>query len=404
VASERTVQRVGVLDFTSSGWAAGSTFTRALTCSLVSVCLEEGVEVFILSDKAESPIGKDLPVTVLQVESPLLGPPAKAPSFCGESLLRRALGLSDPSNTYNAYVVAREHGISVLLPPGAVPCWAAGVKTVGWIPDFQHVYLPEFFPREERRKRDEAFRSLVERADLVLLSSRTALDHFAAFAPDYGHKARVAPFPSIFAFEPPSGDPRGSPCKYNLPEKFALVANQFWAHKNHEVVVEALDRLRRKGVRVTVVMTGLLADSRDPSNHALSRLLQAVACGGLAGQVTLLGQVPRKDLVDLMRVAVIVIQPSRFEGWSTVVQDAKALGRPVVCSDIPVHREQAPEAIGFFPCDRPDILADLLAACWDALEPGPDRVGEERALAAEREFAGLHGRTLLGICREAVRT
>jgi glycosyltransferase involved in cell wall biosynthesis len=289
------------------------------------------------------------------------------------------------------------------LPPGAVPCWAAGVKTVGWIADFQHGYLPEFFPREECQRRNEAFRSLVESADLVLLSSRTARDHFGAFAPDYVHKARVAPFPSMFAFEPPSGDPRGSPRKYNLPEKFALVANQFWAHKNHEVVVEALNRVRRKGVHVTVAMTGLLADSRDPSNHALSRLLQAVACGGLAGQVTLLGQVPREDLVDLMRVAAIVIQPSRFEGWSTVVQDAKALGRPVVCSDIPVHREQAPEAVGFFPCDRPDILADLLAARWDALEPGPDLVGEGRALAAEREFAGLYGRTLLGICREAVR-
>jgi glycosyltransferase involved in cell wall biosynthesis len=132
----------------------------------------------------------------------------------------------------------------------------------------------------------------------------------------------------------------------------------------------------------------------------LSRLLQSVATSGLSDEVTLLGEVPRDDVIDLMRAAEIVIQPSRFEGWSTVVQDAKALGRPLLCSDIPVHREQVPGAMGFFPCDEPDVLADLLASHWEQLSPGPDFAGEQKALAEEREFAALHGRSLLGLCRE----
>ena len=63
--------------------------------------------------------------------------------------------------------------------------------------------------------------------------------------------------------------------------------------------------------------------------------------------------------------------------------------------------EQALQAIGFFPWDRPDVLADLLAGIWGTLEPGPDLSAEGKALAAEREFARSHGRTLLGICQEA---
>ena len=115
----------------------------------------------------------------------------------------------------------------------------------------------------------------------------------------------------------------------------------------------------------------------------------------------ILGLVTASDLLSLMRTAAVVIQPSRFEGWSTTVQDAKALGRPLLCSDIPVHREQAPEALGFFPCDRPDILGDLLVSHWPALEPGPCSASEERALSKERDFAREHGRRLLKICQEA---
>jgi glycosyltransferase involved in cell wall biosynthesis len=103
-----------------------------------------------------------------------------------------------------------------------------------------------------------------------------------------------------------------------------------------------------------------------------------------------------------MRAAALIIQPSRFEGWSTVVQDAKALGRPLICSDIPVHREQAPGALGWFPCDAPDVLADLIASHWDGLNPGPDMLRERKAMLVEQEFAAQHGRVLLGLCRDAV--
>ena len=56
------------------------------------------------------------------------------------------------------------------------------------------------------------------------------------FAPDYADKGRVASFPSLYVYEFPDGSAEVTRRKFNLPEKFALVANQFWRHKNHEVV------------------------------------------------------------------------------------------------------------------------------------------------------------------------
>jgi glycosyltransferase involved in cell wall biosynthesis len=121
----------------------------------------------------------------------------------------------------------------------------------------------------------------------------------------------------------------------------------------------------------------------------------------LTGQIIILGMVPFSDLINLMRSAAVIIQPSRFEGWSTIVQDAKAIGRPLLCSDIAVHQEQAPESLGFFSCDEPDQLAELLAESWSDLSPGPSPACESHALETERAFARTHGQNLLNVCREA---
>ena len=73
-----------------------------------------------------------------------------------------------------------------------------------------------------------------------------------------------------------------------------LYPSNFWRHKNHEIVVEAIARLRRKNVRIPVVMTGLPADYRDPANQVLSQTLQAIACAGLGAKA---GIVARQALL-----------------------------------------------------------------------------------------------------------
>jgi glycosyltransferase involved in cell wall biosynthesis len=163
-----------------------------------------------------------------------------------------------------------------------------------------------------------------------------------------------------------------------------------------------LAQLKDSGVNVPLVMTGMPSDHRDPANKNFSALLQSIAAAGLNSQITILGLVPYSDLINLMRTAALIIQPSRFEGWSTVVQDAVALGRPLVCSNIAVHREQVPRALGFFDVDRADVLAELLEAHWSKMSPGPDLSLERESLAAERDFSARHGQSLLNLCKETV--
>jgi len=401
--------RIGVVDQTVSGWVAAAVYSRTILSSLDAACDSAGVELFFLSGDDDRTSGKyrakrmrlaaaDYLPAERQFRK-LLGIKEKSRALRGEARLRQLLRLRSESDLFG---VAQQNSINVLLPLLDLPPWKIAASTIGWIPDFQHVHLPEFFGEDNLQKRNTTYRRLAEKATVVMLSSHAAHDDFAKFAPQQADKGRVMPFPSLLAFEPLADDPVATRNKFNLPEKFALIANQFWAHKNHALVVQALAQLRGTGLDIPVVMTGLPSDHRDPANKNLSALLQAIATAGLNSQITILGLVPYADLVNLMRTAALIIQPSRFEGWSTVVQDAVALGRPLLCSDINVHREQAPKAPGFFPTDRADVLAELLEAHWPALPPGPDYDVEQQSLAAEREFSARHGKLLLKLCAEIV--
>ena len=56
--------------------------------------------------------------------------------------------------------------------------------------------------------------------------------------------------------------------------------------------------------------------------------------------------ISREDQLGLMRDSLAVVQPSLFEGWGTVVEDAKTLGVQVLCSDIEIHHEENELIVG----------------------------------------------------------
>ena len=86
--------------------------------------------------------------------------------------------------------------------------------------------------------------------------------------------------------------------------------------------------------------------------------------------------------MEIFRHASVVIQPSLFEGWSTVVEDAKAVGRPIIATDLPVHREQLEgyDPAWLFRPSAAEELAALLEGVWPQLPPGPE--GDRERVAA----------------------
>jgi glycosyltransferase involved in cell wall biosynthesis len=249
-----------------------------------------------------------------------------------------------------------------------------------WIYDFQHKYLPHLFTQSDIEARDKGFAQIANVSSRVILSSNTAAKDFQKFFPDSKCQTEVLQFRTSLPTSYYELNTTLIQQKYHLPERFFLVSNQFWQHKNHLVVLEALKILHDNFVFPEVVFTGHIYDGRKP--EYIDLILQNISTYGLANQVYLLGLIPKIDQIQLMRHSLAVIQPSLFEGWSTVVEDARCLGKKMILSDFPVHLEQNPPGSVFFERHSPQELADLMAEWWKQLSPGANL--EEENLARER--------------------
>jgi glycosyltransferase involved in cell wall biosynthesis len=244
------------------------------------------------------------------------------------------------------------------------------IPTLSWIPDFQHIHLPEMFSALERRQRDWTFLHTTKISSRIILMSQSVKKDFETFAPQYAGKARVLQAVSHIPESIYEADLKSVLNLYHLPEKFVYIPNQFWRHKNHEMAFRALKILKESGVKVDVVCSGYPGDYRHPSYFA--DLLQKISSWGIRDQVALLGMIPRIHIFMLMRQAICVLNPSLFEGFGLTGDEARSLGKRVLLSDIAAHQEQdPPKATYFNPHDFKD-LAEKLSMIWRDVEPGPD--------------------------------
>jgi glycosyltransferase involved in cell wall biosynthesis len=299
--------------------------------------------------------------------------------------------------------VARRIGLSALFPIQSPPGQPFPVPWVAWIPDFQHKRRPEFFSAELRAERDRRFQRIVDQAPHVVVSSQDARADLMRWFPAGEGRVSVLSFRTVLDPRWFDVDPRTVAAGLNLPTKYLIYPSQLWVHKNHRVVFAALRLLRARGrTDVVVVCTGQQFDHRHP-DYA-DTLKEEIARLGLESQVRLLGLLDRPTQIQIMRASAAVLQASFFEGWSALVEDARALGKRLFVSDIPVHREQEPADAEFFNPECAEELADLVERAWPDLEPGPDPVRELRARQAQATLTGDFAHRFVDIVTLAGRT
>lgn len=256
--------------------------------------------------------------------------------------------------------ILKKNNISVLSHYGSLGK-NSQVPTIGWIPDFQHKYLRKFFSVKEVRRRDSDFKITCKECARVIFSSNAAKNDAEKIYPAYAKKYRVMHFVTgnMDLDDLPDFDSLGK--KYQIKYPYFIVPNQFWIHKNHTVILEALKILKSHRKSIFIVSTGNIADYRQP--EYFKSLQKTIADNDISENFKVLGVVPYKDLLQLMIHSIAVINPSLFEGWSTSVEEAKALNLNIILSDIPVHREQNPQHGIFFSPQDPQRLADILFEC-----------------------------------------
>lgn len=274
-----------------------------------------------------------------------------------------------------------------------------GLPSVSWIADLQHMHMPEMFTAAELNTRDHQFYSWIRTSRRLVVSSCSARDDMLMFSPSCAGKLDVLRFVAQLPAHVYDALPTEVLKGYGLPDRFFHLPSQFWKHKNHSLVIDALKILKERKDNVFVVCTGSEKDYRNPGYFNL--LKEKIKEYDVESNIALLGLVPIEDLYAFMRQSVAVLNPSLFEGWSTTVEEAKSLGKRVLVSDISVHREQdAPGAAYFNPMD-PEDLADKMSIMWKGYMPGPDLEMEENARSLLESRTIAFGREFFNILERA---
>lgn len=258
-------------------------------------------------------------------------------------------------------------GNSYLFPahPGKLLTLARRVKPIYWIPDFQEEHYPEYFDEEEIKSRRVSNRQVAESDGLLVLSSKACLNDFETLYPAHICRTCILHFASYIEPELKVLTPTVESeilRKHGLTTgAYFVVANQFWQHKNHRIVLDAMGKLTKRGVDTRFVFTGEPRDYRFPAY--IDEIKAKMDPFITNGKLTVTGFIDRREQLALLKNARAVVQPSLFEGWGTVLEDSKVLDKDVLLSDIPVHREQMTDRCRLFDPMDADDLADGIEAC-----------------------------------------
>jgi glycosyltransferase involved in cell wall biosynthesis len=392
--------RIGLIDNGGRHWIGGSMYTKNLILALASLpeSLRSTFEICLLyQSQSDFDTGQALKSYVC--DSYDLAQMIKPVNFKNRLIWKMQKILFQESHP--PFLPVFKQGKLDFLYPVFEPSLARSPhQSCPWIPDFQHKYLPHLFSSEEIKQRDRDFATIARQSTRVVLSSQTAETDFKTFYPTSKTKTEVLHFRTSSAPEWYQWEPTDIQRKYHLPDRFFVLSGQFWQHKNHLVVLEALKILQASDLYPIVVCTGHTYDHRKPDYN--DQILYHLHTYNLASQFFMLGLIARTDQIQLMRRAMAIIQPSLFEGWSTVVEDARCLGKTMILSDFPVHVEQNPPGAIFFGCTDPQALADAIAKSWRTLRPGPDLAQEAHARAQNKQDIQALGYRFLQLIRPAL--
>lgn len=309
--------------------------------------------------------------------------------------------LDTPGSRFSSHLAyAEKQNIDVLIPCISPPSEKYLLPWVGYIYDFQHKYLPEFFTERDMVERDNHFLQMLSRAEHVIVNAQSVKQDADKFIGNYKAKIHVLPF-SPSPREEWLDENRDLRKHYGITKPYFIICNQFWIHKDHSTAFKAFsDFLKRVGKNYQLVCTGDTSDSRFPDYY--NSLWDLIRELNVEDDIKIVGHIPKLDQISLLKQSSAVIQPTLFEGGpgGGAAYDAIALGKPLIVSDIPVNLEiEKDDRIFFF---KSKTVDDLVLKMQEVSELVFESIDNEVLRNKGRRRKLACGRVLLKVIKEAV--
>jgi len=251
-----------------------------------------------------------------------------------------------------------------------VPAQITNIPFVLTVWDLQHRTHP-WFPELSRewvwQSRESYFRKFLPRAICVITGTRRGKQEIKDF---YGvNDSNIFIIPHIFEYKQKNIKPK------NLVNRIGpyLYPAQFWAHKNHYIIVQSVKILRdRYKIYINVNFIG----SDKGNQNYIEDLVRTL---GLSNQIKFLGFVSDKEKEKLYKSSKGLIYSS-FSGPENIPPlEAIAFNLPIIYADFPGAREQ----LGNIPIYFDPLNVDSLVRALLKLER---KSINSRNLTSKQEF------------------
>jgi len=225
---------------------------------------------------------------------------------------------------------------------------------IGYIFDFQHRYLPNFFSKREIIQRNLFLKKILNNNDQIIVNSLSVKKDAYKFYSKFRTKIKALPFAPFLDCN------LNELLKINIKQKFKyfIICNQFWRHKNYETPIIAFKKLFSKNIKL--IITGQLDKNRNL--NYFDSIKNKVNELGLNDKVLFYRTLKKKEQLSLIKNSIGLIQPSLFEGGPGGFSsyEAISLGKPLLISNIKVNKEIKYKHIYFFKKNNPDDLKNKM--------------------------------------------
>lgn len=135
---------------------------------------------------------------------------------------------------------------------------------------------------------------------------------------------------------------------------YFLYVGNIKPHKGLKILLEAYQSIESRGTDKKLVIVGNMDNFKTADTYIRSLIEKEV----LSKNVIFTGRVSDEELVSIMRYAVLLVQPSMYEGFGIPPLESMCLGTPVLLSDIPVFKEIYKDfPVRYFRCGDVNDLA-----------------------------------------------
>jgi glycosyltransferase involved in cell wall biosynthesis len=239
----------------------------------------------------------------------------------------------------------------------------APVPTLGTVHDLMHRYERQFSEVSENGEyeaREFHFGETARWAKGVLVDSEVGKAQLVESYDVPPEKVFVLPYiPPAYVYSSDPSRDQSAIERYKLPKKFFFYPAQFYRHKNHVALIDAIARLEASHPDVRLVLVG------TKERNGFADVQAQVGRLGLEENVQFLGYVPDDDMPALYRAARALVMPTYFGPTNIPQLEAFALGCPVATSRIYGIPAQVGDAALLFDPSSVDEILSCLQRLWE---------------------------------------